>query len=123
MPYEDKKQRICQLQIRILGLLAKHAKVRETLRYPAEIVRWLEDQGDTKVTIAAVSKILKKFEERGWVAGRLEDPPGQRRFYTLTPLGTRGFCELCIEAQTQIGWMITSMVEGMAELAEADYDR
>jgi len=101
-------------------MLAKHSKARETLRYPAEIVRWLEDQGDTKVTIAAVSKVLKKFERRGWVASCLEGPDSYRRFYTLTPLGERTFRELCVKAQQQIGWMTTCMVEGLTELARSE---
>ena len=104
-------------------MLARHAKERETLRYPAEIVRWLEDQGDAQVNLATVSKILKKFEQRGWVTSRIKSPGSEMKFYTLTHVGRREFCELCIKAQQQIAWMTTSMVEGLAESARSEYDR
>ena len=114
------QERVCQLQIRVLGMLAKHARGRETLRYPAEIVRWLEEQGDDAARIGPVSNALKKCEDRGWVTSRAESSKSPKRFYTLTPLGQRAFCELCVKAQRQIGWMERSIVEGLAALTRSE---
>ena len=113
------KDRVCQLQIRVLGMLAKHARDRETLRYPAEIVRWLEEQGDDAARISPVSRVLQQFEERGWVTSRPEnpeDPKRSKRFYTLTPLGARMLGKLGVKAQQQNNWVMRSVVEGLEAL-------
>ncbi len=101
-------------------MLAKHARGRETLRYPAEIVRWLREQGDETASIGPVCQVLQKFVDRGWLTNREETPGSDMKFYTLTPLGERVFCTRSVEGQRQIGWMVRSIVEGLVGITGSE---
>lgn len=62
-------------------------------RHGYEISKLIESRsrGQMKFHVASLYPLLYRLEERGWLQGRWVEKPGERRrrFYTLTPDGTR----------------------------------
>jgi PadR family transcriptional regulator PadR len=62
-------------------------------RHGYEISKLIEQRSAGKVAfkVASLYPLLYRLEERGWIAGRWVEAPGERRrrFYRLTAEGTR----------------------------------
>jgi transcriptional regulator len=62
-------------------------------RHGYEISKLIDQRSDGRLTfkVASLYPLLYRLEERGWIAGRWVEAPGERRrrFYRLTPEGRR----------------------------------
>ena len=69
----------------ILSLLEHEA------RHGYELSKLIESRSDGVLTfhVASLYPMLYRMEERGWIAGRWVEKPGQRRrrYYAITPAG------------------------------------
>ena len=67
--------------------------VETRARHGYEISKLIEERsgGRLKFKVASLYPLLYRLEERGWIAGRWIEKPGERRrrFYRLTPTGQR----------------------------------
>lgn len=67
--------------------------VEARARHGYEISKLIEQRSGGRLAfhIASLYPLLYRLEERGWLEGRWVEKPGERRrrFYALTPLGTK----------------------------------
>jgi transcriptional regulator len=71
--------------------------------------------GRLKFHIASLYPLLYRLEERGWIAGRWVEKPGQRRrrFYRLTPEGRK------VLARQRVTWR--AFVDAVARITESGH--
>lgn len=71
--------------------------------------------GRLKFHIASLYPLLYRLEERGWIAGRWVEKPGQRRrrYYRLTPEGRR------VLARQRVTWR--AFVDAVARITESGH--
>ncbi|HEX5475595.1 MAG TPA: PadR family transcriptional regulator [Vicinamibacterales bacterium] len=69
------------------------ALVEARARHGYEIGKLIDERsgGRLRFKVASLYPLLYRLEERGWIAGRWVEKPGERRrrFYRLTPEGRR----------------------------------
>jgi len=86
-------------------------------RHGYEISKLIETRsnGRLKFHIASLYPLLYRLEERGWIAGRWAEKPGQRRrrFYRLTPEGRK------VLARQRVTWR--AFVEAVARITEGGH--
>jgi transcriptional regulator len=83
----DRELKKGSAELLILSLVEARA------RHGYEISKLIEDRsgGRLRFKVASLYPLLYRLEERGWIAGRWVEKPGERRrrFYRLTPEGRR----------------------------------
>ena len=86
-------------------------------RHGYEISKLIEQRsgGRLRFKVASLYPLLYRLEERGWIAGRWIEKPGERRrrFYRLTADGRR------MLAAQRNHWR--EFVEAIAQITEADH--
>ncbi len=83
----DRELKKGSAELLILSLVEARA------RHGYEISKLIENRsgGRLRFKVASLYPLLYRLEERGWIAGRWVEKPGERRrrFYRLTPEGRR----------------------------------
>lgn len=87
----DRERKKGTADLLVLALLA------ERDRHGYEIAKLIEQRSAGALTfhVASLYTLLYRLEKRGWIRGRWVEKAGQRRrrFYRLTPKGTRALGE------------------------------
>lgn len=98
-------------ELLILALLEPRA------RHGYEVSKLIEQRsgGRLKFKVASLYPLLYRLEERGWIAGRWIEKPGERRrrFYRLTPEGRK------VLAAQRDHWR--QFVDAIAQITEPEH--
>jgi transcriptional regulator len=107
----DRELKKGSAELLILSLVEARA------RHGYEIGKLIDSRSDGRIKFKAASlyPLLYRLEERGWIAGRWVEHPGERRrrFYRLTPAGRK------VLAAQRAYWR--EFVDAMSRVTEADH--